>query len=385
MVDQLGLQLDQITEFRSVFGIGQVRVAADGAGGGAWRIQQNGVECALHGARVLGQRLGLQPDAGEVFLHPLHPGVRLVDGGDDRPRGGQLHRLAARRGAEVQHRLALLRGQHPHRDRGGGILHPPVALGKARHGRDLPGIRHPNRACRQQCAPHGLCQSGGIALGGQIKRCAREMRLFHRGHGIGAPSLGQRSAQPFRQARRAQGIPRLGPLSGDLAQHGVGQPLEMAQRAVLRDEVHHRVHHPMRGPALTKLDRADPQHIAHGQRRCLLQVLLQQPVRPFQPAQRVLRQTLRPRPIIGGQLVQRARGKKLGHQSRLIAQNLIQQINRASAGLNACVCHGHILSGSGLRGCRVVWASGRRISRENLAQEDHDARSTPHSRQQTRP
>ena len=284
MVDQLGLQFNQVPEFRAILGMGQIGVATDGAGGGTGRVKQDRVERALYGTGVLGERLGLKPHAGKVFLHPLHPWMRLVNSGDNSLRSGKLHGLAPRRSAEVEHGFTFRRGQHPHRDRGGGILHPPVALGKARHGGDLPGIRHPNGACRQQRAPHRFGQSGSIALGGQIKRCAGEMRLFHLGDGVGAPSLCQRAAQPFRQARCAQSVPSLRPLCGDLAQHGVGQTLEVAQRAVLGHEVHHRIHHPMRGSALTKLDRADPQHIAHGQRRGLLQMFLQQPVGTLQPA-----------------------------------------------------------------------------------------------------
>ena len=78
-----------------------------------------------------------------------------------------------------------------------------------------------------------------------------------------------------------------------------------------RDQFNHRIHHAMRRTALTKLDRADSQRIAHGQRRIFREVFLKQAIRPFHPTQGISGQTLCPRTIIGGQLVQHTRRKKL--------------------------------------------------------------------------
>ena len=46
--------------------------------------------------------------------------------------GGELHRLAARRGAQVEHALPVARAEQPRGERGGEILHPPGALVEAR-------------------------------------------------------------------------------------------------------------------------------------------------------------------------------------------------------------------------------------------------------------
>jgi hypothetical protein len=46
------------------------------------------------------------------------------------PSGGQLRRLAARRGAEIGHALARPDVQQPRRQGGGGVLGPEIALGK---------------------------------------------------------------------------------------------------------------------------------------------------------------------------------------------------------------------------------------------------------------
>ena len=59
------------------------------------------------------------------------------------PACDQLRRFAAGRGAEVGDRLALDVAEQPRRQRGGGVLHPPLPVGKARQHRHRPcnGVR----------------------------------------------------------------------------------------------------------------------------------------------------------------------------------------------------------------------------------------------------
>ena len=82
-------------------------MAADGAGGAAGRIEQHEVEGRLGrpaaGVGDDGLDAILQVDAGDVGAHHQRPlGVHL-DGGHAGAGGGELHRLAAGRRAEVQH------------------------------------------------------------------------------------------------------------------------------------------------------------------------------------------------------------------------------------------------------------------------------------------
>lgn len=111
-----------------------VRVAAEGAGGRARRVQQHEVEPAGVGpaGRVRRHGLRLQPQAQEVLGHALQPGGGAVQGGGARAGGRELQRLAAGRGAQVEGALPRPGRQQPHGDGGGRVLHPPAAFGVAR-------------------------------------------------------------------------------------------------------------------------------------------------------------------------------------------------------------------------------------------------------------
>ena len=62
----------------------------------------NRIYAAIH-------QFGGEIRAGQVFGHPLHPAGRLVERGDLPAGGGELHRLAARRGAQIEHAAAFSR------------------------------------------------------------------------------------------------------------------------------------------------------------------------------------------------------------------------------------------------------------------------------------
>lgn len=99
--------------------------------------------------------------------------------------------------------------------------------------------------------------------------------------------------------------------------------------AVTCDHLDHGVYNPMGRTSLTKLDRAQPQRIAHGHRRHFAQMFLQEPVGSLQPAQSIDGQPLRPRAVIRWQMIKRACLDNLCKQPTL-AQNLIQQKDRAA-------------------------------------------------------
>ena len=105
-------------------------MAAAGASGGAGGIEQHGIERLL---RLPLQGIGLdqrggEASAGEVFLHalePLGPGIKRSHLPASR---GQLHRLTARRGAEIEHAATFASTEQPGGQAGGQVLHPPGAV-----------------------------------------------------------------------------------------------------------------------------------------------------------------------------------------------------------------------------------------------------------------
>src|SRR5262249_17171013 len=72
----------------------------------------------------------------EVADQPLEATLRAVDRGHRRAARGELRRLAAGRGAEIDHALARDIAEEPRRDRRRRILDPPGAVGIARQGGD---------------------------------------------------------------------------------------------------------------------------------------------------------------------------------------------------------------------------------------------------------
>ena len=311
MVDHFRLQLDQITEFGPILGVGQIGVTTDRARSRARRIQQNRVKRPLEPARIDDNDFGWQMHPCKVFPNPLHPLLGVIDRRHLRTCGGKLHGFAPGRGAKVEHGLAFLWRKDFKGQRRGSVLHPPIAFGKTGHGGDLPRIGDAHRSGGQDGAAHGRGQTFRISFRGQIQWRTCEMRGLDSRHRVGPPGFCQRTPQPFWQARRAQGRPCLWPFGGDFAQNGIGQPLEVSQFFMRCDQFDHRIHHAVGRAALTQFDGADAQRVAHGQRRVFRQVFLQQTVGAFHPAQGIHRQTLRPCAVIGGQLVQRPRRQEL--------------------------------------------------------------------------
>ncbi len=107
-----------------------VRMAAEGSGGRAGGVEEDGVEGARIGPvrGVGGDDLGGKAGAGEAGLDPAQAAGRAVQRRHLGAGGGELQSLAARRGAQVQRRLARLDVQQAGRNGGGRVLDPPAAL-----------------------------------------------------------------------------------------------------------------------------------------------------------------------------------------------------------------------------------------------------------------
>src|SRR6478735_555016 len=108
------------------------RMAAEGAGCGARRVQKDRVEflARLPDKRVRLDELGFEMRPIQVLAQPWETRRERIDGGDPMTRRCELHRLAARCRAEVEH---VLRGgwNQTCRERRGQILHPPPTFAKA--------------------------------------------------------------------------------------------------------------------------------------------------------------------------------------------------------------------------------------------------------------
>ena len=205
-----------------------VRMAAEGAGGAARSVQQDGVEGPriFPDGRVGGDDLGGQAHALQVLGNALEAGGRAVQGHDVRAGGGQLQRLAARRGAEVQHLVAGLDGQEARGDGGGGVLHPPGPVLEVRPGGDVALAAGAQRVARQDLGLEGLCQDGGV--GGGLQREVGGRLDSDLGGDLAGRGVAERSAPAGIQPGRGQQgrIIARRALAQQTAQHGVDQALE---------------------------------------------------------------------------------------------------------------------------------------------------------------
>ena len=146
------------------------------------------------------ERRGRRPRGGEsepAGTAPRRAALRLLDAV---LRRGELHRLSARRGAQVEHRPAIALTKQTGRDAGGKILHPPAAIAEAGQVFDRAAPRQPIMARRERA---GFGPSIGVGLGSEAQvdrgRCAPAM--FGRGNRLGAPRIVPARRRRGRQAR----------------------------------------------------------------------------------------------------------------------------------------------------------------------------------------
>ena len=106
---------------------------ADGAGGGAGRVEQHGVERL----RLPLRGVGLDDLGAKASAAPGSPAAGASRGSERStavtcaPALRKLRGLAARRGAQIGDGLAAHVAEKARRQRGGGVLHPPCAVVEA--------------------------------------------------------------------------------------------------------------------------------------------------------------------------------------------------------------------------------------------------------------
>ena len=137
-VEQPALQRRQYAKIIFRFEPGHIGMAADGSRRGAGCIEQHGVELLawLPFQRIGRDSFDIELEAREILLQPGDARRGAIDRGDVTARSRKLGRLAARRGTQVANLFAADVAEQARRDRGGRVLHPPHALGKARQQRD---------------------------------------------------------------------------------------------------------------------------------------------------------------------------------------------------------------------------------------------------------
>ena len=98
--------------------------------GASSRIASTGSSGVPFAARRPTTISAVEPGAREILGQSCQTTFRAVERGDVVAGGGELHRLAAGRGAEVEHAARAGREQARGK-RGGEVLHPPAAFAEA--------------------------------------------------------------------------------------------------------------------------------------------------------------------------------------------------------------------------------------------------------------
>ena len=123
---------------------GQVGMAADGAGGGAGRVDQHERRGLRSTSRAsLATKVAVRPVRARFSPIRASRAASRSTAMTCAPARRQLHGLAAGRGAKIDHFPARDIAQQQHRQGCGGILHPPIAVGKAGQVFDAAGCRQP--------------------------------------------------------------------------------------------------------------------------------------------------------------------------------------------------------------------------------------------------
>src|SRR5690242_2346972 len=104
-------------------------MAPERTGGRAWRVEQDRIDSAV---RLPVERISLnqspvQMGAIQILAQSLQPRRGRVDCSNGVAGGSDLHGLAARRSAEVEHLPGPVADQ-PRRERGRQVLNPPATL-----------------------------------------------------------------------------------------------------------------------------------------------------------------------------------------------------------------------------------------------------------------
>jgi len=325
------LQVDHLGDLPRADAVEHIGVAATGAGRGAGRVDQDRIEAVFwfpH-QRIGAHGGGFQPGAFEVVFEQFKPPFAHVERGDVPPGRRQLHGLAARRGAQIKRIPPRTLTQQPRRDRGGEILHPPIArleIGKA----------FDRRAARQadmaRCQRHPAHRNAaGFGFGSVFQRQIEFGREGETGgDGGGAfrtPTGDDRFGQGGRIGQHAH--TRLHPPG---LHHRGEHAMRQAARTACQQRQAGGDHRVRRGVQSQRLRQHDPQH--HPRLGVIGQALfgdaVDQRINVSQPAQRLARNRTGERAV--GRGANRAERRALGDFQRLPpAQNRIKQTKRSAA------------------------------------------------------
>ena len=346
---------------------------ADRAGGGTRRIEQH---VADRPGRSPGERIGhldpgLELEALEIAAQAAGPPVRQLDRGHCGARRGQLRGLAAGRRAQIDHSAPAYVAEQPRRQRRGGILDPPGALGVARQLLDRAARRAPHRIAVQSLAAEPRRPVLGIGLHGEIERRLGEMGLGDRHARPARRTPPPALPEPVRRVQPGRVLARqiLLAFARDPPQHGVDQALGEGVRAAgQRHGLGHRG--VRRGVEEQELRGAEPEQVVHADGLgARTHEPVEQSVDLAEPAQHGGDQQAGERPVPRVEKgKRRVPGERLVQRARL-AQHPVEHVQRDQARAHRA---GH---GRGLR--RPTGRAARRAAPGGSARWSPPARRTP--------
>ena len=244
---------------------------------------------ALPLQRVGGDGLGLERQPREVFAQAGQPVGRAVDRGDARAGAGELRGLAAGRRAQIGDAQPAHVAEQARRQRGGGVLHPPGAFGKARQQRDRAMRDGAHRAGRQHAAAQMLGPNFRILLHGEIERRLVAIGLRDGARDVAAVGLGPALEQPVRRVARRLVGQHAGAVLRHAAQHGIDQPGVARGAAVGLRQAHRQIDRGVVGNLEPEDLRGAEQQNGLGARRVggksLVEETLEQMAQGAEPAQ----------------------------------------------------------------------------------------------------
>jgi 4-amino-4-deoxy-L-arabinose transferase-like glycosyltransferase len=269
--------------------MGNVGMAADGAGAAAGSIEQDGIECRLtspeHG--IGRHHLGCETKTGKISLEPLEPLRIAIERHHVRPGGRELRRLAPGSSTKIGNPLS-----GPHREEAGGergrdVLNEEPPFGKPLELRHRGSRRKPPGAVGQR-KPDG---KGPLFTNpGEIERWLAVVLKSNRARLLPpAPPQPRRGVEP-RQVEI--GKKRLAPL-GDAPQHGIDKPGKGNEATPARQR-HRRGHRRMgRGVEEEESRSAEPEDVPHLWRRGAPEMGIEHRIECAEVAERGGGQTMR--------------------------------------------------------------------------------------------
>src|SRR6185312_16501790 len=169
------------------------------------------------------QTLDAEGEPREIGVEAVEPARRAVDGGDARAGGGELRRLAAGCGTEIDDALAGDVAEERRRHRRGGVLHPPGAGAVAGQAHDRAAAGAAQRAGRQQDGFKLVAPGLRVAPDGEVERRLLEVSERDAARALLAVGLAPAAPQPIWriEPRRVLLRHEPGPFLAQTAKYGV--------------------------------------------------------------------------------------------------------------------------------------------------------------------